>query len=52
MGRFDHIVAIRVDERLFLLSKCPPQDKDDAFLLVVNHTDDLVRESFPAAIPM
>ena len=52
VGRFDHIVTVRVNKRFFLLSKRPPQNEYDSIFLVVNQTDDLVSEGLPAAVPM
>lgn len=45
--RFEHAVALAIDYRAFLLRMRTPQQKDDAFPMLVNQRNDFIGKGFP-----
>lgn len=47
MGRFQHMVTLRINNRAFLLCVRTPEQENHAFPMLVNQADDFIGKCFP-----
>lgn len=48
MGRFQHMVTLRINNRAFLLCVRTPEQENHAFPMLVNQADDFIGKCFPS----